>query len=1275
VKIPRTLGRYEVVDLIGRGGMGALYRARDPRIGRYVAIKQLRPEFDTPELRDRFSREAAAAGSLSHPNIVTIYDVGEGEEDGLPFIAMEYVRGETFTDILGLRPPLSVLRKVQLVEEVCAGLAHAHEAGIVHRDIKPANLIVGSEGIVKILDFGIAKLSTSGITLPGVILGTLNYMAPEQVRGTAAVDARADIFAVGAVLYEMLTHRQAFPGRAADEVLDRILNGVPRPITEACPDIDPRLVDLVDFALEKNPDRRIQEVASLQKELANIRSSPASREPQRSRARQASSGQRPAGLATPPPGPVPGSRPPIPSDRELAARRAQIEEHLLAAEREFDAGNFDAAIESCKQVLMLDDSDERAIAQLDRIHASFDEQQAHADLVALEQEAEARMRSGIENARRRFAGGDHQAALRLLEALDPASHVQVAEALEELHSELREIEEERRASRERAERRQHLLDVLGTARAAMQSDRLDDAVGLLEVLRGIDADAPEVSDFAERVRRAQAAARQKAELDVILRDFDQALRLSDLQLAGDRLNAAALLARNDPRVDGARTRFDHARADLAARQAAEARAREAGDRLTEAVAQLEQGNLAGAADLLKLAAALAPQDPRVDEFSARLREATERRAAEEAAARLAQQVAELIASASGRFQSAGDQTSELVAALREVEQALARDAGNAEGLRLKAALEESLAAHREAARVKAVVNNARTRFANGKRQAAIRLLEEFQPASHPDIAAALTELRAALEKIEEERRIEQERIARQERVAALLAEAQSALRESRFDAALERIAAAEEIDPASAELVPLRDKVLQEQDAARLSQELETRLAEVRERLTADDVSAAGELLDAAAALAPVDPRVQTVRQEVAQAVAAREAAEARARDLDAKYAGAVALFEQGDLAGSLRMLRLAQTLDDRQARTAQLSELAERVERAIQQQEAEEAAKKRRQAADDLLGVAAARLQSPEHQAGDLALAVREIDQALALEPDHAEGLALKAKAQAAVAAEQQAAVVRASIRNARSRFANGKHQAAIQLLEKLDPSSDPMIAETLKELREALHVIEEQRRVEQERAERRRQTAILIGTARAAMKAQRFADALNALASARLIDEAADGLAELTEQALRGLAGESVSTPRSGDDRTMADEDATRVIILDPAGNPRRAEGDGQALSPGASDDHASEDPNLTRVVFPLDVQEPEAPRRKGADGQVWPWILIVAASLLLLLVLIGLYLYTRPTRIGRYPVEIGLRAVHRASADSRLALPEESIGGHARERTRHHSRNRRA
>jgi hypothetical protein len=222
---------------------------------------------------------------------------------------------------------------------------------------------------------------------------------------------------------------------------------------------------------------------------------------------------------------------------------------------------------------------------------------------------------------------------------------------------------------------------------------------------------------------------------------------------------------------------------------------------------------------------------------------------------------------------------------------------------------------------------------------------------------------------------------------------------------------------------------------------------------------------------------------------------------------------------------------------------------------------------------------------------------------------------------------------------------------------------------------VIEEQRRVEQERAERRRQIAILIGTARAAIKAQRFADALNALASARLIDEAADGLAELTEQALRGLSGQSVATPPPVDDRTVADEDATRVILLDPKGNPRRAE-DGQALSPGAAGDlEQAEDPNLTRVHIPQGVQEPAPPRRNDAAGRVWPWMVIVAASVLLILVLIGVYFYTRPTRTGKYPVEIGLRVARWAAADLRFTAVERSTAGRKGERDRRHFRNRRA
>ncbi len=551
MKIPRTIGRYEVVDLISRGHMGALYRARDPRIGRYVAIKRLEWDYETPDLRNRFLRDAAAAGALSHPNIVTILEIGE--DDGLPFIAMEYVRGETFTDVLGLRPPLSVLRKLQLVEEVCAGLAHAHEAGIVHRDIKPANLIVSSDGVVKILGFGIANFSSTEITLSGGLPGVVNYMAPEQVRGEA-VDTRADVFAVGAVLYELLTQRQAFPGQWPFEVLNKILNSVPPPISEALADIDPRLGQLVELALEKNRNRRIPEIALLQKELANIRLNSASRSDPPATA----SMQRRTGLITPPPRPVAGSVLPASSNRNRAAK-AQIEEHLITAEREFDAGNYDAAIEACKRVLMLDDSEERAIAQLDRIHAAFDEQQALAErrhqevetlvataaarlddatpqatelalavkeieralsldpehagalqlrmtaqaAVAAEQKASV-IRASIRNARTRFANGKHQAAFQLLESLDPAANPLVEEALAELHDALLKVEESSRSEQKRVDRKRQLAAYISTARAAINAGRFKDALDALAAARSIDDSADGLEALTEQAQHGHS---------------------------------------------------------------------------------------------------------------------------------------------------------------------------------------------------------------------------------------------------------------------------------------------------------------------------------------------------------------------------------------------------------------------------------------------------------------------------------------------------------------------------------------------------------------------------------------------------------------------------------------------------------------------------------------------------------------------------------------------------------------------------------------------------
>ncbi len=262
------IGRYQVLEKIGEGGMGSLYLARDPAIDRLVAIKLLRRGFDTESLRERFAREARAAGRLRHPNIVTIFDVGE--HDGDPFIAMEFLAGETLGELIRHGAGLSLSRRLKLLEELCDGLAYAHRAGLVHRDVKPANLMVDAEGVLKILDFGIVRVGESGMTQAGVLVGTINYMAPEQVLGSG-VDHRSDIFAVGLVAYELLSGKQAFPGTMKDGLLKRIPNAEIEPLGKLLPGLDPEVVAIVEHALQKEPGDRYQELARMRNDLTRVR--------------------------------------------------------------------------------------------------------------------------------------------------------------------------------------------------------------------------------------------------------------------------------------------------------------------------------------------------------------------------------------------------------------------------------------------------------------------------------------------------------------------------------------------------------------------------------------------------------------------------------------------------------------------------------------------------------------------------------------------------------------------------------------------------------------------------------------------------------------------------------------------------------------------------------------------------------------------------------------------------------------------------------------------
>jgi serine/threonine protein kinase len=246
---PQQIGRYEILEELGRGAMGVVFKARDPFIERLVAVKTITTGIaDNPDLLDRFRREAQAAGGLQHPNIVTIYEMSEF--DGTPFIAMEYLEGESLEKTIGGQLRLPLVHKLGYLVQACRALDYAHRRGVIHRDIKPANIMVTSEGVVKVVDFGIARIVDTAKTQTGVLLGTLSYMSPEQVRGQHA-DQRCDVWALGVVMYELLTYHRPFDGENHAAVLMSILQQEPRAIREFLPECPPALENVVQRTLRK----------------------------------------------------------------------------------------------------------------------------------------------------------------------------------------------------------------------------------------------------------------------------------------------------------------------------------------------------------------------------------------------------------------------------------------------------------------------------------------------------------------------------------------------------------------------------------------------------------------------------------------------------------------------------------------------------------------------------------------------------------------------------------------------------------------------------------------------------------------------------------------------------------------------------------------------------------------------------------------------------------------------------------------------------------------
>ena len=503
---PRIIAdRYKIERPLGKGGMGAVYLARDLKLfERLVAVKLLREDLDDEQVRLRFVREAQSAATLRHKNIVTILDFGDYE--GQPYLVIEFIEGETLGQLIKRRAPLPLTRRLQLIEELCSGLGHAHRAQVIHRDIKPANLMIATgDQQLKILDFGIARFGESSMTQTGGLLGSVNYMSPEQVGGGRRVDYRSDIFAVGTILYELLSYQQAFPGSPQSGVFGRICHESPEPLERLCPGVDKNIFRIVGKALlAKDAADRYQDLEVMRREIVRAQ------EIERRERGDAYDTTKATGATTVLFGSgVDGSE--------------QVHATVEGARQAFDRGDFAAAIDACEQVLEAEPTRMTAAAILERARTAQVSGQIEEWLTEAKNEMEggslsaasavidraevlspaspkvravrasldkARALRLVSEARQQFAGGDHAAALKRLSAHRPPNTA-VDGAYEALKSE--------------ADRHSEAADLVSRASRCLQRTEFEEGLALVAKALTVAPDDPSALALKQQLDSAFTA--------------------------------------------------------------------------------------------------------------------------------------------------------------------------------------------------------------------------------------------------------------------------------------------------------------------------------------------------------------------------------------------------------------------------------------------------------------------------------------------------------------------------------------------------------------------------------------------------------------------------------------------------------------------------------------------------------------------------------------------------------------------------------------------------
>jgi len=594
--IPKKIGKYDVIDVVGKGGMGVVYRAKDPFLDRMVAIKIMTISYaDYPDLLQRFYREAKATANLQHPNIVTVYELGEHE--GSPYLAMQYLEGASLEVMLRSGQGLSLLQKIDIIIQACHGLSYAHQKGIVHRDIKPGNIMVLKDGTVKIVDFGIARIGDTNFTRTGQFMGSLNYMSLEQLNDKLQVDQRTDVYSTGVVLYQILTGALPFEAESTGATLMKILNENPAPFSKYISGFPPEIETITFKALAKDRDQRYSSADDLAIELSQLADS---------------------------------------------LKVEQIEIHMRQAEALLQQNNLFQANNELLAVLKLDKQHTKASAMLRTLRKQIEkEQSAERSRQLREQAEEAFGREDFEPAL-----GYVEQALQIdtnnTELQSLKSKVQAAKAeIEHLRQVMQRAENAHRAgnldtARQAIEevlsrrpndtrvkslhrliqkelddrmRQKRMENLLEAARKEMSGRRYTAAFDILKEAEKVDPEAPALRSLFDSLNAARDQEERRNALDQLTRSVEHALNTDDPQTALKLLTEGLQKFPNETALLKLK--------DLAETQNQTAQVKSfVKERIAAAREILNAGNAAGALKVLQEALAKAPGNPHLESLVA-----------------------------------------------------------------------------------------------------------------------------------------------------------------------------------------------------------------------------------------------------------------------------------------------------------------------------------------------------------------------------------------------------------------------------------------------------------------------------------------------------------------------------------------------------------------------------------------------------------------------------------------------------------------------------------